>query len=84
MADRYGHCDLDTEASAPTSDKWAHTLIRLTSRGFRQGCMVSPWLFNLFMGSCLCDLKKYECGLGIGMAEEKLKKNQCGGDAISA
>ncbi|GBP76017.1 hypothetical protein EVAR_51881_1 [Eumeta japonica] len=27
------------------------------------GCVTSPWLFNLFMDSCLYDLKEYECGL---------------------
>ncbi|GBP77341.1 hypothetical protein EVAR_54713_1 [Eumeta japonica] len=32
-------------------------------RGVRQGCVASPWLFNLFMDSCLYDLKQYECGL---------------------
>ncbi|GBP60726.1 hypothetical protein EVAR_47464_1 [Eumeta japonica] len=31
----------------------------------RRGCVASPWLFNLFMDSCLCDLEKYECGLRI-------------------
>ncbi|GBP63959.1 hypothetical protein EVAR_25110_1 [Eumeta japonica] len=27
------------------------------------GCVASPWLFILFMDSCLYDLKEYECGL---------------------
>ncbi|GBP14658.1 hypothetical protein EVAR_9571_1 [Eumeta japonica] len=27
-----------------------------------QGCVASPWLFNLFMDSCLYGLKEYECG----------------------
>ncbi|GBP80944.1 hypothetical protein EVAR_56582_1 [Eumeta japonica] len=26
-------------------------------------CVASPWLFNLFMDSCLYDLREYECGL---------------------
>ncbi|GBP34273.1 hypothetical protein EVAR_13412_1 [Eumeta japonica] len=29
----------------------------------RQGCVASSWLFNLFIDSCLYDLKEYECGL---------------------
>lgn len=32
-------------------------------KGVRQGCVASPWLFNLFMDSCLQDLKGDECGL---------------------
>ncbi|GBP20992.1 hypothetical protein EVAR_9566_1 [Eumeta japonica] len=32
-------------------------------RGDKQGCATSPWLFNLFMDSCLYDLKEYECRL---------------------
>ncbi|GBP32435.1 Indole-3-acetaldehyde oxidase [Eumeta japonica] len=31
-------------------------------KGSRQGYVASPWLFNLFMDSCLYDLKEYECG----------------------
>ncbi|GBP49581.1 Retrovirus-related Pol polyprotein from type-2 retrotransposable element R2DM; Endonuclease [Eumeta japonica] len=34
-------------------------------RGVREGCIASPWLLNLFMDSCLQDLKEYECGLRI-------------------
>lgn len=33
------------------------------SMGVRQGCVASPWLFNLFMDSCLSELKERECGL---------------------
>ena len=33
------------------------------SRGVRQGCVASQWLFNLYMDSCLTDLKESECGL---------------------
>ncbi|GBP42129.1 hypothetical protein EVAR_21133_1 [Eumeta japonica] len=32
-------------------------------RGVRQGCIALPWLFNLFMDSCLYHVKEYECGL---------------------
>ncbi|GBP59055.1 LINE-1 reverse transcriptase homolog [Eumeta japonica] len=32
-------------------------------RDVRQGCVASPWLFNLFMDGCLFNLKKYKCGL---------------------
>ncbi|GBP14546.1 hypothetical protein EVAR_7812_1 [Eumeta japonica] len=32
-------------------------------RGVTEGCVASSWLFNLFMDSCLYDLKEYECGL---------------------
>ncbi|GBP79852.1 Retrovirus-related Pol polyprotein from type-2 retrotransposable element R2DM; Endonuclease [Eumeta japonica] len=32
-------------------------------RSVRQRCVASPWLFNLFMDSCLQDLKEYECRL---------------------
>ncbi|GBO98641.1 Retrovirus-related Pol polyprotein from type-2 retrotransposable element R2DM; Endonuclease [Eumeta japonica] len=34
-------------------------------RGVRLGCIASTWLFNLFMDSCLYDLKEYECWLGM-------------------
>ncbi|GBP39230.1 hypothetical protein EVAR_22634_1 [Eumeta japonica] len=32
-------------------------------RGVRQRYIDSPWLFNLFMDSCVYDLKEYECEL---------------------
>ncbi|GBP24097.1 hypothetical protein EVAR_27321_1 [Eumeta japonica] len=32
------------------------------NRGVRQGCVVSTYLFNLFMDNYLYDLKKYDCG----------------------
>ncbi|GBP58454.1 hypothetical protein EVAR_36926_1 [Eumeta japonica] len=36
---------------------------RSTRQGVKQGCIASPWLFNLSMDSCLYELKEYECGL---------------------
>ncbi|GBP82000.1 hypothetical protein EVAR_62877_1 [Eumeta japonica] len=32
-------------------------------KGVRKGCVASPWLLNLFMESCVYDLKEYDCGL---------------------
>lgn len=41
----------------------AHTEWFNIHRGVRQGCVASPWLFNLFMDNCLKDLKERKCGL---------------------
>ncbi|KAI5644400.1 reverse transcriptase (RNA-dependent DNA polymerase) domain-containing protein [Phthorimaea operculella] len=41
----------------------AYTELFNIEKGVRQGCVASPWLFNLFMDSCLTDLKESECGL---------------------
>ncbi|CAK1594622.1 unnamed protein product, partial [Parnassius mnemosyne] len=40
-------------------------------KGVRQGCVASPWLFNLFMDSCLQTLKVEECGLRMGESTVK-------------
>lgn len=40
-------------------------------KGVRQGCVASPWLFNLFMDSCLDDLK--DCGWGLRLGELLVK-----------
>lgn len=37
-----------------------------TSRGVRQGCVASPWLFIIFIVDCLLDLKENYRGLKIG------------------
>ncbi|GBP92796.1 hypothetical protein EVAR_67508_1 [Eumeta japonica] len=37
---------------------WSHIC-----RGVRHLCVASPWLFDLFMDSCLYNLKEYECEL---------------------
>ncbi|KAI5640894.1 reverse transcriptase (RNA-dependent DNA polymerase) domain-containing protein [Phthorimaea operculella] len=41
----------------------AYTELFNIEKGVRQGCVALPWLFNLFMDSCLTDLKESECGL---------------------
>ncbi|GBP15443.1 Mini-chromosome maintenance complex-binding protein [Eumeta japonica] len=41
----------------------------IVARCVRQGCLALPWLFNLFMDSCLYDLKEYECGLRMDVCQ---------------
>ncbi|GBP26610.1 hypothetical protein EVAR_18247_1 [Eumeta japonica] len=51
------------DSSACVRINGAHTDWFDIHRGVKRGCVASPWLFNLFMDSCLHDLKEYECGL---------------------
>ncbi|GBP28760.1 hypothetical protein EVAR_19802_1 [Eumeta japonica] len=46
-------------------------LLRNPSRGVRQGCVASLWLFNPFVDSCLYDLK--ECEYRLRMDELSVK-----------
>ncbi|GBP93916.1 hypothetical protein EVAR_95562_1 [Eumeta japonica] len=41
----------------------------------RQGCIASPWPFNVFGDTCLYDLKEFECGLR--MNEQSVKSIKC-------
>lgn len=41
-----------------TCTEWFHI-----EKGVRQGCVASPWLFNLLMDNCLLDMKENMCGL---------------------
>ncbi|GBP94219.1 hypothetical protein EVAR_100055_1 [Eumeta japonica] len=58
-----GHCDPYTGARACVTVNGAYTDWSDIRRGVRQGCVASPRLFNLYMDSCLYDLKEYEYGL---------------------
>ncbi|GBP34112.1 hypothetical protein EVAR_28246_1 [Eumeta japonica] len=49
-------------------------------RGFRQGYIDSPWLFILFMNSCLYDLKEYESELRLD--ELSVKCFLCADDQV--
>ncbi|KAI5639199.1 reverse transcriptase (RNA-dependent DNA polymerase) domain-containing protein [Phthorimaea operculella] len=51
------------DSSACVRINGAFTELFNIEKGVRQGCVASPWLFNLFMDSCLTDLKECEYGL---------------------
>ncbi|KAI5639977.1 reverse transcriptase (RNA-dependent DNA polymerase) domain-containing protein [Phthorimaea operculella] len=51
------------DSSACVRINGAYTELFNIEKGVRQGCVASPWLFNLFMDSCLTDLKESVCGL---------------------
>ncbi|GBP18889.1 hypothetical protein EVAR_20421_1 [Eumeta japonica] len=44
-------------------NKWGEHWLVCTHRGVRLGFVASLWIFNLFMDSCVYDLKDYECRL---------------------
>ncbi|KAI5644408.1 reverse transcriptase (RNA-dependent DNA polymerase) domain-containing protein [Phthorimaea operculella] len=46
------------DSSACVRINGAYTELFNIEKGVRQGCVASPWLFNLFMDSCLTDLKE--------------------------
>ncbi|KAJ2945399.1 hypothetical protein O0L34_g204 [Tuta absoluta] len=54
---------LNKDSSACVRINGAYTELFNIEKGVRQGCVASPWLFNLFMDSCLEDLKESECCL---------------------
>jgi hypothetical protein len=49
-------------------------------KGVRQGCVASPWLFNLFMDNSLTRLKETDCGLR--MTELRVKCLLYAGDQV--
>ena len=39
--------------------------------GLRQGCVMSPWLFNLFVGAVMKEVREKAGGVGVTLSDER-------------
>ena len=50
-------------------------------RGVRQGCVMSPWLFNLYMDACVREVRQVNVG-GVRVGDERLNMLMFADDTV--